>query len=144
MNCDNLPHVKLAINNIFYAATDSDSLSSIKLPPLRIAESLFLYIVGDKGLSPFFSHPYPLLYSKVTTHIQIVTTDSRIFKECNKETGDYQWFFESREGIMGAYDSEELVKLAIVRHIERCRRHRLDGGRSFAMARRLLSHRYTE
>ena len=73
-----------------------------------------------------------------------MTTDSRIFKELNEKTVDIQWFFESREGIMGSYDSEELVKLAIVRHIERCRRHRLDGGRSFAMARRLLSHQYTD
>jgi len=66
--------------------------------------------------------------------------DSRIFLERNRETGDLEFFFDSREGVWGPYESQELVASAIARHVERCRRNRLDGGRSFAMARRTLFH----
>ena len=64
-------------------------------------------------------------------------TDNRMFQERNRETGDFEWFLESREGIMGPYESKDLVKLALVRHKERCHRDRLDGGRHFAESRQL-------
>ncbi len=62
-------------------------------------------------------------------------TDSRIFQEINKESGDLEWFFESREGFMGSYESEELASLAVARHLERCCRDHLDGGRHFSESR---------
>jgi hypothetical protein len=58
-------------------------------------------------------------------------TNDRYFSERDFETGEKVWFFKSREGEFGPYSSEDLAKTSLLRHIVRCRRGNLDGGRSF-------------
>ena len=48
---------------------------------------------------------------------------NRFFTETNAETGEVLWFFNSREGVVGPYDSEESARLSLLLHIERNRQN---------------------
>ena len=65
----------------------------------------------------------------------IVFTENRTFALRSKESGEMEWYFNSREGDIGPYRSEELAKTKLIRHIERCQHRNLDGGRRFELAR---------
>ena len=68
-----------------------------------------------------------------------------IFAKRDLETGEMVWFFDSREGEIGPYSSEDLARKSILRHIECCKRSNLDGGRGFALARTIkLVNTYAE
>jgi len=54
---------------------------------------------------------------------------SRIFSNRDNHTGHMQWFYETREGVMGPFDSKPLALEALQRHIEYAKGHHLDGGR---------------
>lgn len=61
--------------------------------------------------------------------------NERIYSKRNSEDGVMEWFFYSREGDMGPFQSYDIALKNISRHIERCRRSNLDGGRGFEAAR---------
>lgn len=65
----------------------------------------------------------------------IVFINNRIFAQRNHETGDMDWYFESREGDFGPYDSEDAANANLLRHIDRCQCRNLDGGRKFELTR---------
>lgn len=54
---------------------------------------------------------------------------SRIFSDRNLSTGFIEWFCETREGLVGPFESEALAKTALQRHIEYAKQRKIDGGR---------------
>jgi len=54
---------------------------------------------------------------------------SRVFINRNNQTGHMQWFYETREGVMGPFDSKQLALEALERHVKYAKEHHLDGGR---------------
>ena len=67
----------------------------------------------------------------------MISTDNRTYSWRNPETGELDWFFYSREGEIGPYGSEDLAKTKLLRHIDRCQRRNLDGGRQFELTRHI-------
>ncbi len=41
-----------------------------------------------------------------------------------------QWYFYAREGILGPFDTKEIAHSSLQRHIDHCREHGLNGGRT--------------
>jgi hypothetical protein len=58
---------------------------------------------------------------------------SRIFSNRNLHTGHMQWYYETREGVMGPFDSKGLAMEALERHIVYAKQHHLDGGRTLGL-----------
>lgn len=50
---------------------------------------------------------------------------SRVFAQADGETGQSMWFFHSREGAMGPYESEESARLGLLLKIESYRQANL-------------------
>lgn len=44
-----------------------------------------------------------------------------------------EWFFETREGVQGPFDSEQIARAALQRHVEYSIRNNLDGGRKLGL-----------
>lgn len=53
----------------------------------------------------------------------------RVFCQRNPDTGSMEWYFDSREGLMGPFASEVVARKALQNHIKHCISHNLDGGR---------------
>jgi|GEM_PF-663098 len=62
--------------------------------------------------------------------IRTMFSANRVFSERNNRTGQIEWFFEAREGIMGPYDSAASANKALDEFKERCIRLGCDGGRT--------------
>jgi len=59
---------------------------------------------------------------------------NRIFTDRDPGTGRMKWFFESREGVMGPFDSEINANTELQRHIDYSKRNGIDGGRKLGLA----------
>ena len=57
----------------------------------------------------------------------------RVFSNRNTATGANEWFYETREGMMGPFASEGSARAAMERHIEYSKRNKLDGGRKLGL-----------
>lgn len=55
---------------------------------------------------------------------------NRVFSARNGTTGQVEWFFEAREGIMGPYESAASANKALGEFKERCMRLGCSGGRT--------------
>ena len=65
----------------------------------------------------------------------LLFSGNRFFSGRDIETGEMVGSFDSREGEIGPYHSKELAEAGLLRHIERCKRGNLDGGRAFELTR---------
>ncbi|HYE37154.1 MAG TPA: hypothetical protein VEB01_17270 [Methylocaldum sp.] len=54
----------------------------------------------------------------------------RVFSERNNTTGQIEWFFLTREGVMGPYESEAFAKKSLDEFKQRCIVIGADGGRT--------------
>jgi hypothetical protein len=54
---------------------------------------------------------------------------NRVFSNRNTSTGRMDWFCETREGEQGPFESEQIARAALEKHIEYSKRNKLDGGR---------------
>jgi hypothetical protein len=61
---------------------------------------------------------------------------SRVFSDRNPTTGNMEWFAETREGMLGPFDSEKLATEALQRHIEYTKQQKIDGGRGLGLEKR--------
>lgn len=57
----------------------------------------------------------------------------RVFSNRNTSTGTMEWFYETREGMMGPFPSEQSARTAMERHVEYSKRNKLDGGRKLGL-----------
>jgi hypothetical protein len=55
---------------------------------------------------------------------------NRVFSQRNNVTGQIEWFFEAREGIMGPYESAAYANKALDEFKKRCLHLGSDGGRT--------------
>jgi hypothetical protein len=46
-----------------------------------------------------------------------------------------QWFYETREGVQGPFDTRQIADISLQRHLDHCREWRLDGGRGRGLGR---------
>lgn len=60
-------------------------------------------------------------------------TLDRIFSQRDPATGRMEWYFDTREGLMGPYRTETMARKSLDDHLEHCRRFRLDGGRRLGL-----------
>ena len=58
----------------------------------------------------------------------------RVFSNRNIGTGCVEWFYETREGTQGPFESERTARAALERHIEYSKLHNLDGGRKLGLS----------
>lgn len=59
---------------------------------------------------------------------------NRMFTDRDPGTGLMKWFFESREGVMGPFDSEKIANTELQRHIDYSKRNGIDGGRKLGLS----------
>ena len=57
----------------------------------------------------------------------------RVFSQRSTSIGSMEWFFDTREGLMGPFRTEDIARKALGNHVEYCRRHKLDGGRKLGV-----------
>jgi hypothetical protein len=57
----------------------------------------------------------------------------RVFSQRNPDTGHMEWYFDTREGLMGPFTSEVLSRKALQNHIKHCISQNLDGGRKLGL-----------
>jgi len=62
-------------------------------------------------------------------------SSARVFSDRNARTGQTQWFFESREGVGGPYESKKIAEAELQSHIEWCQQQNIDGGRRLDLDR---------
>ncbi len=68
------------------------------------------------------------LGDKSISHVQ------RIFCQRDEVTGMLKWCCDTREGILGPFDTKESAFSALRRHIKHCPEHGLHGGRDLGLA----------
>lgn len=54
----------------------------------------------------------------------------RIFHQRNPRSGEVEWYFQAREGLIGPYKSRDIAEKMLKAFIERCIAAGDDGGRS--------------
>jgi hypothetical protein len=60
-------------------------------------------------------------------------TLDRVFTQRNSGTGCMEWFFDSREGLIGPFRTESAARHYLGEHIKHCRNNHLDGGRKLGL-----------
>jgi hypothetical protein len=50
-----------------------------------------------------------------------------------------EWFFDSREGLIGPFRTESLARHYLDEHIKHCRKNHVDGGRKLGLKTTHLS-----
>jgi hypothetical protein len=53
----------------------------------------------------------------------------RVFSERNPTTGTIKWYFASREGIMGPYETKQIAQCALMDYKAKCMHSGSTGGR---------------
>ncbi len=53
----------------------------------------------------------------------------RIYYQRDESTGAAGWYSDTREKILGPFNTKEIAKTALQSHLRYCREHQLDGGR---------------
>ncbi len=61
-------------------------------------------------------------------------SSDRIHFERNEVTGMMRWWCDTREGILGPFDTKENARASLQIHIKYCQEHGLDGDRTLGLS----------
>jgi hypothetical protein len=89
------------------------------------------HVYSDRPPGFWVSHSLiiPDVITNNTNNGDSMFKSDRIFFEGHPTTGSPNWFFASREGTMGPYDSRQIAEQALADQIAKCQEQGVTGGR---------------